>query len=137
MMFDNATLSLIAKALNTFGLFILAYGLSQRRRPRIHMPVMLTAFAIDVFNVILVEVLARSKEGKGAVEQATSVFTEGGTTLQYVHIGTSFLCIVGYVVAVITGTRLWRRGVGRTAHRVNAAAFIVTRLVSYVTSFWM
>jgi len=49
----------------------------------------------------------------------------------------SVLCILGYMVALGTGLRLLRRGKGRRAHRVNALVFIITRLSSYVTSFWM
>lgn len=127
----------LPRCLNVVGLIIIAAGLAYRFRPRVHIPVMLTAFALDVANVLLVEIYARKTAGRGAVEQGVSAFTGGGTALQQFHIVVSVLCILGYVVAAVTGTRLYRRGAGRRIHRANAVVFIVTRLSSFVTSFWM
>ena len=127
---------LTAKILNTVILLVLAFGLMMRFRPKIHVPVMVFCFIADVINVILVETFARSK-GKGAVEQGIESFTEGATFLEQFHILVSTICILGYIVAVVTGIRLLKRRTGRTAHKVNAAIFVFTRVASYVTSFWM
>lgn len=120
-----------SKAINIVMVCVLAYGLSQRHRPKVHIPVMLTAFIFDLANVLLIEF------SRGAVEQGIKSFSESGHFLEQFHITVSVLCIIGYVVAVITGTRLYRRGTGRRIHKANAAVFIVTRLSSFVTSFWM
>lgn len=134
---NNETLALGAKILNTLGLLVIAYGLYVRRRPTLHMKVMSAAFGADLLNVFIVEFLARSTSGQGAVGQTMAALGGSGSTLFYVHVTASLLCILGYVVALGTGIRLHRRGVGRAVHRANAAIFLVTRLVSYVTSFWM
>ena len=132
------TISTAAKVVNTAMVILIAYGLTQRRRPKVHIPVMLTAFAVDLVNVLIVELVARAKhQGEGAVEAGLKAMSGSGTFLEQFHIIVSVLCIVGYVVALVTGTRLYRRWVGRTAHRANAGVFVVTRLASYVTSFWM
>jgi hypothetical protein len=123
--------ALFSRTLNTAMVFVLALGLYLRHRPKLHIPLMLTAFAVDLTNVILIEV------NRGAVEKAYESMTTGGSFLFKFHVAVSVLCILGYVVAVITGTRLYRRGAWRGPHKANAAVFIVTRLSSYVTSFWM
>ena len=134
---DNETLSIVAKALNTAALLVIAFGLLLRRRPRAHIPIMLVAFVADIVNVLIVEVHARNTKGAGAVEQTVHMLDGSGSALQYVHISTAVLSIVGYVVAIVTGRRLLKTGRGRGAHKLNAGIFLVTRLVSYVTSFWM
>ncbi|MBI4604101.1 MAG: hypothetical protein HY721_19260 [Planctomycetes bacterium] len=133
------SLSVVTKVVNTAMVLLIAYGLWHRRRPRVHIPVMLTAFAVDLANVLAIELLiSRSRTGgTGAVEQGITLFVRGGPLLQQVHVAVSFLCVLGYVVAAVTGTRLWRTGKGRRLHRANALVFIATRLSSYVTSFWM
>ena len=135
---DLETLSILTRALNTAMVILLAIGLALRFRPKAHVPIMLTAFAVDLGNVVLVEVYARQKnQGVGAVEKGLATMFEGQALLPMIHITVSLLCIVGYVVAAITGTMLLRRGIGRKAHRLNAGVFIFNRLASYVTSFWM
>ncbi|HVR74899.1 MAG TPA: hypothetical protein VMT52_11225 [Planctomycetota bacterium] len=137
---ESETLSIVAKVLNTLiALIVLPIGLAYRRRPGVHIPIMLSAFAVDVVNVILVEVVARMhSSGAGAVEQGVRAFTGGEASfIQQFHIAVSVLCILGYVVAVVTGLKLHRRGILRRTHRANAAVFLLTRLLSYVTSFWM
>jgi predicted Na+-dependent transporter len=127
---------LFSQTVNTVVLGVLAVGLYLRHRPSVHIPLMLTSFVVDLGNVLLVEFYARTR-GKGAVEQGIDSFTEGGRFIEQFHILVSVLCILGYVVAVFTGRRLYRHQRGRKAHKINAAVFVFTRLTSYVTSFWM
>jgi hypothetical protein len=135
---DDESLGLLTRVLNTAMLLVLAAGLLYRFRPRAHIPLMLTAFVGDLVNVFLVEVYSRrTSEGTGAVEKGIGAFAGEADFLSRFHIIVSTLCILGYVAALATGIRLLRRGTGRRAHRVNAFIFIVTRLSSYVTSFWM
>lgn len=127
---------LFSKSFNTAVLLLLTVGIYLRRQPARHIPIMLTSFVLDVANVILIEVYARTR-GKGAVEQGVESLTGAGSGIERFHILVSTICILSYVVAVYTGLRLRRRGIGRKAHRANAAFFIATRVASYVTSFWM
>ena len=139
------TISILARSLNTAVVFVLAVGLFLRYRPKIHMPLMLTAFVVDLTNLLIIEL------GSGAVEQAVDAFAEGTYFVPF-HVSVSALALVGYVVAVISGTKLYRASglvlrlpvadpervrALRKVHKVNAAIFIVMRLVSFVTSFWM
>lgn len=135
---DADLLSIASKSINTvIALAVLPFGLAMRRRPKVHIPVMLTAFGVDLANVLLVEYFARIQHGKGAVEQGVSAFTSEGSFLARFHIMVSVLCVLGYVVAAITGTKLYRRGTGRKVHKANAVSFLFTRYASFVTSFWM
>jgi len=132
------SIPLISQAINTAMLLVLVAGLLKRRQPRVHIPLMLVAFIGDLINVVIVEVYARSHgSGEGAVEQGLGFAQGEGTSLQLFHISVATLCLVGYVVALVTGTRLYRTGRGRKAHKINAGLFIVMRLATYVTSFWM
>jgi len=107
----------------------LVYGLWNRARPRIHIPVMVTCFVVDVLNVLVIEL------SRGAVEKSIDEFSRGGVSLLGFHIFVSVVALLAYGVAVVTGTRLYRKGVGRGFHRLNAAVFLVARLANYVTSF--
>lgn len=131
------TIEIAIKVANTLVMVLLAYGLCVRDRPRRHVPAMLIAFVADVILVLVVEVHARASTGRGAVEQAGEAALGGGTIIQYVHIPASLVCILCYIVAVVTGRRLFRTGQGRRAHRANAVVFLLSRVVSYGTSFWM
>ena len=139
------TISILPRSLNIAVIFVLAVGLFLRYRPKIHMPLMLTAFVVDLINLLIIEL------GSGAVEQAVDAFTEGTYFVSF-HVSVSALALAGYVVAVISGTKLYRAsGLAarlpvadpervrtlRKVHKVNAAIFIVMRLASFVTSFWM
>lgn len=121
------TISDLSKAVGTIGIVIIAVGLRFRRRPRLHIPMMVAAFVIDVANVLVIEL------NRGAVKQAL----EGGEFLLNFHVSVSVICVVCYVVALITGPMLLKRGTCRTAHKWNACVFIVTRLLNFVTSWWM
>jgi len=139
---NDETLSLLTRSLNTAMVLVLAVGLYFRYRPKVHMPLMLTAFAVDLANVLIIEL------GRGAVGQATEAFAAGDYFSQF-HVAVSALSIAGYVVAVVTGVKLYRILTTRApndparaqrlrrVHKFNAAIFVVTRLSSYATSFWM
>ena len=131
-------ISFITKAINTIiALGVIPYGLLRRRRPEVHIPVMLTAFAVDLANVILIEVTGWLTRNQGAVGKAMETVAGEGEFLQKLHIIVSALCIVGYIVAIVTGTRLRRTGRARRVHLANACVFLIMRIASYATSFWM
>jgi len=129
------SIPMIAMTINTLVLFVLAYGLKMRRRPEIHMKVMITCFVVDVINVGLVEIGARVGDGDGAVAQGIDSFSSNLFSVLNFHILVSVLCLVCYGIAVYTGRRLHRTGDGRSGHRKNAVVFLVVRLASWITSF--
>ena len=131
-----SSLVIVALAINVLVVAGLAYGLSRRREPAIHMKVMTSCFVIDLLNVILVEVTARvtNEESQGAVEQGVRSFWNAPVSLLNFHILVSVISIVCYIIAIRTGRRLVRTGEGRGTHRKNALVFIIARLASFVTS---
>jgi len=122
---------LISSAFSTVVLVFLAVGLHYRHRRRVHIPIMLGCFAVDLANVVYIEV-RRGAGGKGG----TTLGTAGEWGLQF-HIAVSVLTLLGYAVALYTGIRLWRAHGGRRLHRANAAAFLMARVLNYVTSFYV
>jgi hypothetical protein len=124
----------LAKALNTTSLLLLFFGLWNRRRPRVHIPVMVTCIVLDVGNLLLVELT------RGAIHQALSAIDQAQkpeSWLLYFHFTVSVLFLAGYGVAAASGTKLYRRGRCRRLHKANAVVFLFNRLASYVTSFFV
>lgn len=99
-------------------------GVAFRRRRRVHVPLMLTALAIDLTIVAIIEI------GRGAVESAKNRMGP----LMAVHIAISVLVLVLYAVQIWTGIRNLR---GRRSrwHRAGGITFVVLRLGNLVTSF--
>ncbi len=125
----------VNRSLGTLVVVLLIYGLWNRRRPRIHMPVMIGCFVIDVANVVMIEVGRLVMEGEGAVARSVRSLTQEGLTLLNFHIAVSLLTLVCYGIAVGTGLRLYRRGRGRGVNRTNAVIFLLARATNFVTSF--
>lgn len=124
-------LPLLSKVASTLVMILLVIGLVYRRHTRIHIPIMLSCFALDLSNVLVIEL------NRGAIRQTMDTVTEVGDWLLKFHIVVSVICVICYPLAVFTGLRLLRRGVHRTSHRLNACVFLVTRVLNYVTSFWV
>lgn len=134
---DAMELPILTRVLSTAAVLIIGAGLVARRNRRVHVPLMLTAGLVDLVNVALVEYHARASRGRGAVEQGLSALLQGDQLLREIHVAVSSLCVVSFLVALVTGWRLLRRGRSRAWHRTNAIVFVALRLVSYGTSFWM
>ena len=112
------------KALNVAIVLLLFYGLSQRFRPKVHIPVMALAFVLDMSLVLYIEL------NRHAIKQAI-----GPTApVMKVHLVFSTLVVVLYVVQIATGILRYRRG-GMASHKFTGAAFMVCRLGNLVTSF--
>ena len=131
-----------AMVANTLVTLLIFYGLAKRREAEKHMKIMVTCFVLDVINVVVVELGARLRDkedgeyqGAGAVEEGLSSLLESSNWMLNFHVLVSTLAIVGYVVAVITGRKLFKQGTCRKAHKINAGIFLVTRMSSFVTSF--
>jgi hypothetical protein len=107
---------------------LLAFGLHWRRRPRIHVPIMLTCLAADLANVAWIEVR------RAAVEKAMAAMTDAAPAVLRLHIAASLVAGIAYAVALATGLRLLGKRPGRRAHRANAAVLLTARAVNFVTS---
>jgi len=114
-------------AASTFVVLLLIAGVLLRRRRRIHIPVMITAFALDFVSVLAIEV------SRGAVKKAVS----HPPPLLLFHVAVSLFALLFYVAMFLLGERV-RKGADelRHWHRRLAWMFGACRAANYVTS-WM
>jgi hypothetical protein len=112
---------------STLVLLILIAGILLRHRRRIHVPVMITAFSLDLLTVLAIE------WNRGAIKQATS----SPSPLLLFHVIVSVMALVFYAVMFVLGERV-RKGAEqlRPWHGRTAWVFGACRLTNYVTS-WM
>jgi hypothetical protein len=103
---------------------LLFYGVSQRSRPRIHMPVMALAFLIDLSMVVYIEL------NRHAIEQAVHP-TSG---LMKVHLFCSIVAVLLYPVQIGSGLKKYLWG-GVAFHKYTGAAFLFFRVGNLITSF--
>ena len=113
------------KLLSVLVCVILVIGVLNRRRKRIHIPLMLTAMVIDVWMVVYLEVR------RGVVE---SIPQRPMTPLLVIHILISVCVLVLYGVQVFTG---YRNAKGRRSvwHAPAAKLFLPLRFANLITSF--
>jgi hypothetical protein len=103
---------------------LLLVGFAQRHNRRIHIPIMVTAFLLDMGLVMWIE-LAR-----GAVEQLT-----GPTApMMKLHLFLSIGTVVLYLTQIISGYVKARYG-GASIHLYTGYTFLLFRFGNLVTSF--
>lgn len=110
--------------LSAFVCALLVFGLFFRRRHAIHIPAMLTAFAIDLGIVVYLEVQ------RGVVE---SIPKRPITPLLIFHITISVIVLILYSTQVYSGFRRWR-GCRSRWHYYAAYGLLPLRLLNFVTS---
>ncbi|MBI4586881.1 MAG: hypothetical protein HY717_22940 [Planctomycetes bacterium] len=132
---EPETLTLLSRIFNGLILGAVAVGLWQRRRPRRHVPIMIACFAVDLANVLVVEL------NRAAVEKAFKTVAQTGDWILKFHILVSVVCLACYAVALVTGLRLLKGGAAsrlpgtRGLHKKNAAVFLICRVLNFITSF--
>lgn len=120
-------------AVSTCVLILIAVGLAFRRRPRVHVPCMLAAFALDVGLVLYIELSRHAIETVGSMIQKP--FPQG---LLLFHVAMSILTLVLYVIMLRLGLGLLKgRESARLPHRHLGSAFVVCRLANYISSFFV
>jgi len=103
---------------------ILFYGFSQRKRPSVHIPVMVGAFILDMSLLLYIEL------NRGAVAQAI-----GPTPpIMKVHLFFAFGVVILYVVQIVGGILRKKRG-GAPWHKQAGYAFLLFRVGNLITSF--
>lgn len=117
--------------LSSLILVFIGVGLWKRKQPRIHIPVMLAAFALDVALVLYIEL---SRHAIGTVVE--SVRTPDEHALLLFHVTVSLLVLVLYVILTWLGFKIVKgeRGLLKL-HRNLGGLFVLFRLTNYVTSF--
>jgi hypothetical protein len=112
------------KLLSIAAFLVLLTGYTLRRRKAVHIPLMLTALAIDLGIVVYIEVQ------RGAIAAAKARMGP----LMAVHIAISVAVLVLYGVQVASGIRKARGGGGRR-HGASGTALLWLRFGNLVTSF--
>jgi hypothetical protein len=114
-------------AASTLILLILVAGILLRRRRGIHVPVMITAFSLDLMLVLAIEIR------RGAIKKAISA----PPPLLLFHVIVSVSALLFYAVMFVLGERV-RKGEERLRpwHRRTAWIFATCRVTNYITS-WM
>lgn len=127
-------------AASTIILLVIALGIFLRKKHRQHMLIMILAFILDVSLVLAIE-FNRSAINT-AIEQATQIHN----AFVLFHITVSLLVVVLYLALMYTGSKVMKLAPiapdgTKTAmfklHSKLAYAFIILRLINYVTSFRM
>jgi len=130
-------LTIASYVLATVALLFIAAGLffaSDRWR---HIPLMLEAFAADMIGLVLVEVVIPLQTE--STDPVSGLFeTDGNWAWRVVHASLATLAVVGYVIQIISGRKLARGDRGVLGfHRRIARGFVVTRVLAYVTMFFV
>ena len=102
---------------------LLIVGVLVRRRRKIHIPLMISAIAIDVTIVLIIEF------GRGALQQAQAKMGP----LMIVHIALSVAVLIGYGIQVFTGIKKLRNRPTRT-HAAVMPLLLAVRLGNFITS---
>ena len=114
------------KLLSAFVCVLIVVGLFNRRRRRVHIPLMLSAFAIDLGIVLYLEIR------RGVIE---SIPHRPMTPLLFIHILISVAVLVLYGIQVYSGIQN-AKGRRSALHPKTAKVFVVLRFANLVTS-WM
>ncbi len=116
-------------SLSTVVLILVVLGLWQRYNRKVHIPLMLTAFALDLGLVLAIELQRQAVEK--LIDHSVSAFV-------YFHAGISLLVLVFYVILLVLGLGILKgQPKARHWHRLSGIGFIVLRLTNYITSFWV
>jgi len=120
--------SIVFPLLSTLVLILIGVGIKYRKVNRLHISLMLTAFAIDVGMVVWLEF------NRLAVEQVVG----GVSGLLFFHVIVSIGVVILYVALISTGMKLFKKvTLSPALHRNLAVAFVIGRLINYVTSFFV
>lgn len=120
-------------AVSTLVVFLIFLGWKFRKRAEIHIPLMASAFVLDLGLLLYIEFT------RHAIETIrVDIVSAADEKLLYFHVLVSAIMLVLYFIQIGTGIRLARgHAVSRAFHRNSGYAFILCRLLNYVTSFFV
>lgn len=114
----------LLKVISIVACVLLAVGFMYRRKRRVHIPLMLSAFVVDMGLVLYIEL------SRGAIDTARTT-TSG---LMIFHIAISVGVVLLYFWQIYTGIRRVR-GAAASSHGATGLTLLVLRLGNLVTSF--
>ena len=114
--------------ISTLVLGLLLVGILARQRRRLHLSLMLSAFAVDLGLVLYIETT------RHAVEKVVTT----PRPLIWFHATVSLLVLAAYCTQITLGWRMLHGfSASRQTHLVTGVAFCSLRLLNYVTSFML
>ena len=111
-----------------FVILAIAASIFYRRRPNVHIPLIMCALTIDMLFVIFIEM------NRSEVE---SIVGKPLSPVVMVHIIVSTFVILIYFFMLFFGCRLLSVDKGRTQHVVGISLYAGFRLLSFVTSYFI
>ncbi len=103
-------------------------GVLFRRKRKIHIPIMVMSFVLDLSSVFYLE-LARNVIFKA--------YDNVSKELMQIHLFFAVVTLVGYGIAMYTGRKIAKGAPISALHRINAFCFLTARTGVFVTSFWI
>lgn len=115
----------VTDGVSLVAILLLVTGLALRRNRAVHPKIMGTAFAVDLALVLYLELT------RGAVERASQLASQ----LLTVHVACAVATLALNVFLVVSGWRILHHGGPRKGHFRAACAFMVLRVVTFLTAF--
>lgn len=120
-------------AVSTIVVVLILLGWKFKNRAEVHIPLMASAFALDLILLLYIEITRHAIE-----TLQTDITTAADEKLLYFHVSVSAVMLVLYFVQIGTGIRLSKgHEISRAFHKNSGYAFIICRLLNYVTSFFV
>ncbi len=118
---------------SSIAVLLIALGWKFKKRAEIHIPLMASAFVLDLSLLLYIEFTRHAIE---TLQKDITTATHEG--LLYFHVMVSAIMLILYFVQIGTGIRLAKgNAVSRVFHKNAAIAFVACRLLNYVTSFFV
>lgn len=120
-------MNLTLKILSLLICILIFIGIYYRKNKKRHVPIMLTAFTLDVTMVLYIELTRHAIKTSLHPPHPFVTF----------HVVISVVVMILYLVQIWAGIKLYRGGKTRNFHRKIAVLFIIFRLGNLVTSFFV
>ena len=115
------------KLLSLFTCILIFIGIYFRKNRQRHVPIMLTAFGLDVSMVLYIELTRHAIKTSLHPPHPFVTF----------HVVISVTVMILYLIQVWSGIQLYRGKNIRNFHRKLAVAFVIFRLGNFVTSLFV
>lgn len=113
-------------------LLMIYTGFLLRRKRKIHIPLMISSFTLDLFSILYLEL------NRNVIFKAYEEVSRG---IMQIHLFFAVTTLIGYGIAIYTGRKIARSAMIseaiQTLHKVNAFCFLTARTGVFVTSFWV
>ncbi|MBC7537588.1 MAG: hypothetical protein H7281_02110 [Bacteriovorax sp.] len=108
---------------------LMVFGISKRKKRRIHVPTMITVLTWDVLLILQIEL------NRGAVEKAVKALIN--PIILNIHVSLAVSCVVFYVLLIYTGRKLLKGdNTYRLRHRIFGWTAFTLRTLTLITSFF-